>query len=81
MATESETAAAHRGADPLTRGLLGRLAAPVRPGRAEAEPGDRPPHGCDFLPDLPAPQLLALLSAYHRRGVQVGFPELLAERV
>lgn len=52
---------------PLPHGLLGRLA---------ASPADLP-----GLPDLPDQKtLLGLLSAWHRRGVQAGFPELTVGR-
>ncbi|MGW2784791.1 hypothetical protein ACWC3X_26590 [Streptomyces populi] len=64
MATDSTA----RGADPLTRGLLNRFARD----RAAGPPG---PQG------LPDPKtLLRLLSAWHRRGVQVGFPDLTGDR-
>ncbi|WP_217142485.1 hypothetical protein [Streptomyces sp. AC627_RSS907] len=69
MATTSQSATADHGADPLTRGLLERLALPDRPDEA------------GLAPDLPWPRLLAVLSAYHRREVRVGFPELMSGRI
>ncbi|MDT0612744.1 hypothetical protein [Streptomyces lancefieldiae] len=69
MATTSQSTAADRGADPLTRGLLERLALSDRPDEAA------------LAPDLPWPRLLAVLSAYHRREVRVGFPELTSDRL
>lgn len=65
MATETMRSTAYRDGDPLIMGLLARLG---------------PAGGCDFLPDLPARKLLALLGAYHRRPVRAGFPEPAAER-
>ncbi|WP_037625469.1 hypothetical protein [Streptomyces aureus] len=70
MATDSTA----RGADPLTRGLLNRLARD----RAAGPPGLQGPHGLQGLPDPKT--LLRLLSAWHRRGVQVGFPDLTGDR-
>ncbi|MEU4087464.1 hypothetical protein [Streptomyces aureus] len=79
MATDSTA----RGADPLTRGLLNRLARD----RAAGPPGPQGPqgpprlqglHGLQGLPDPKT--LLRLLSAWHRRGVQVGFPDLTGDR-
>ncbi|MET9857556.1 hypothetical protein ABZY57_32115 [Streptomyces sp. NPDC006450] len=64
MATDST----ERSADPLTRGLLNRLTRD----QAAGPPG---------LQDLPDPKtMLRLLSAWHRRGVQVGFPDLTGGR-
>jgi len=64
MATDSTAC----GADPLTRGLLNRLALD----RSAGPPGPQ---------DLPDPKtLLRLLSVWHRRGVQVGFPDLTGDR-
>ncbi|MBT2402011.1 MULTISPECIES: hypothetical protein [unclassified Streptomyces] len=80
MATESEGAGTTRSADSLTRGLLGRLTTSARPGEADGAVGGGARRRHDFLPDLPGPMLLALLSDYHRRGVQVGFPELTGAR-
>ncbi|MEU0163407.1 hypothetical protein ABZ154_32630 [Streptomyces sp. NPDC006261] len=76
MATESDGTGTTGGAAPLIRGLLGRLAAPDGPGQAKDGLGCGERGAGDFLPDLPDPKLLALLGAYHCRGVQVGFPEL-----
>ncbi|WP_326783039.1 hypothetical protein [Streptomyces sp. NBC_00151] len=71
MATDSTA----RSADPLTRGLLNRLARDRAAGpaaRAASPPG---------LQGLPDPKtLLRLLSAWHRRGVQVGFPDLTGDQ-
>ncbi|WP_327257924.1 hypothetical protein [Streptomyces sp. NBC_01244] len=60
MATDST----ERSADPLTRGLLNRIARDQAAG----------PPGLQGLPDPTV--MLRLLSAWHRRGVQVGFPDL-----
>ena len=65
MALEPEGAGTACGADLLTQGLFDRLTTPG------ATHGAR--RRCDFLPDLPDTMLLSLLSAYHRRGVQVAF--------
>ncbi|MFG2603381.1 hypothetical protein ACGFT2_07520 [Streptomyces sp. NPDC048514] len=65
MATETKRSTAYRDGDTLIMGLLARLA---------------PAGGCDFLPDLPGRRLLTLVGRYHRRPVQVGFPEPAAER-
>ncbi|WP_406840990.1 hypothetical protein ACICHK_40475 [Streptomyces sp. AHU1] len=71
MATDSTA----RGADPLTRGLLNRFARDRAAGPADRAAGPPGP------PGLPDPQtLLRLLSAWHRRGVQVGFPDLTGDR-
>ncbi|WP_405717220.1 hypothetical protein OG607_45055 [Streptomyces sp. NBC_01537] len=64
MATDSTA----RGADPFTRGLLNRLARDQAAG----------PPGLQGLPDPKT--LLRLLGAWHRRGVQVGFPDLTGDR-
>ncbi|MCF3137064.1 hypothetical protein [Streptomyces olivochromogenes] len=77
MGTESHSAPPDRGTDPLVRELLSRLATPARQDGVGNLVRESARSGHGFLPDLPDSRLLALLSAYHRRGVQVGFPELM----
>ncbi len=77
MATASASARKRRGADPLVQALLKRLAGPDhRDGSGPAD-ADEVREGFDFLPDMPSAQLLPMVSKYHLRGIQVGFPELM----
>ncbi|MCC9711560.1 hypothetical protein E4N62_43930 [Streptomyces sp. MNU76] len=76
MAKEPRGTSPGRGADPVTREVLSRLAKPA--GSAPPDPagfGDAP-QGYEFLPDVPGRALLTLLGAHHRRTLQVGFPDL-----
>ncbi|MFD9462038.1 hypothetical protein [Streptomyces sp. NPDC060027] len=62
------------GADPLTRQLLRQLAARATGTEPSGSPGEGEAAG--HGPD--AAGALRLLAAWHRRGTEVGFPELRA---
>jgi len=64
MVTEAEPQAVQRDEDRLLLALLARLATTG---------------GRDFLPDVPTWQLVSVVSCYHRRQRQAGFPETAAE--
>ena len=76
MANEPRSTPPGRGADPITREVLSRLAKPAgsAPPAAAIVGAARP--GFEFLPDVPDRALLTLLGAHHRRTLQVGFPDL-----
>ncbi|MER5474916.1 hypothetical protein ABZX90_42900 [Streptomyces sp. NPDC002935] len=72
---------AEAGADPLTRQVLREMAArTARAGPLEGPGGGAKEQesdgGCGCGPD--AAGTLRLLAAWHRRGTEVGFPELTA---
>lgn len=64
------------GADPLTRQLLRQLAARAVPAEPSGLPDGGQEEGAGRGPD--AAGALRLLAAWHRRGTEVGFPELTA---
>ncbi|MFE7840550.1 phosphopantetheine-binding protein [Streptomyces sp. NPDC057474] len=66
---------AQAGADPVTRQLLRQMVAramQVEPAELPGEDEDLVDHGLDSI------STMQLISAWHRRGVEVGFPELMA---
>ncbi|MFH9333643.1 phosphopantetheine-binding protein [Streptomyces althioticus] len=63
------------GADPLTRNLLRQMVARGMQLPETELPGDDEDlvdHGLDSI------TAMSLISAWHRRGIEVGFPELMA---
>ncbi|MFI7011793.1 phosphopantetheine-binding protein [Streptomyces sp. NPDC050145] len=62
-------------ADPLTRQLLRQMVAgamQLDPSELPDDQGDLVDHGLDSI------NTMRLISAWHRRGIEVGFPELMA---
>jgi aryl carrier-like protein len=63
------------GADPLTRQLLRQMVASclrLEPAELPGDDEDLVDHGLDSI------STMRLISAWHRRGIEVGFPELMA---
>ncbi|MEU0372638.1 phosphopantetheine-binding protein [Streptomyces sp. NPDC006283] len=63
------------GADPLTRQLLRQMVARcmrLEPAELPGDDEDLVDHGLDSI------STMRLISAWHRRGIEVGFPELMA---
>jgi aryl carrier-like protein len=63
------------GADPLTQQLLRQMVAramQLDPSELPGDEDDLVDHGLDSI------RAMQLISAWHRRGIEVGFPELMA---